>query len=77
VKINVTPLIKQEVIMDVPRMEKEEFKSRLNDPKVKIIDVRRKREKEKILNARPEDPDNPDSWMDQYSKDDTILLYCS
>lgn len=63
--------------MEVPRMEIKELKSHINDPEVKIVDVRREKEKKKILNARPEDPDNPDSWMDQFSKDDTIVLYCS
>jgi hypothetical protein len=58
-------------------MEIKELKSHINDPEVKIVDVRREKEDEKILNARPEDPDKPDSWMDQFSKGDTIVLYCS
>ena len=58
-------------------MDKEELKSRINDPKVKIIDVRREKGEKKILNARPEDPENPESWMNNYTKDDILLLYCS
>ena len=63
--------------MEAPRMEKEDLRSRLDDPGIMIIDVRRKKEKEKIKNAVLEDPEKTDSWMNEYPKDKTLLLYCS
>jgi rhodanese-related sulfurtransferase len=66
----------------VPRISKEELKSMLGQSEVVIIDVRTgedwKRSKEKIQGAVREDPDQDvKSWADKYSKDKTLILYCS
>jgi rhodanese-related sulfurtransferase len=63
--------------MEVPRTSKDELKSRINDPNVSIIDVRRRKEKEKIKNATPEDPEKVESWMAKYLRNKTLILYCS
>jgi hypothetical protein len=63
--------------MEVPRMSKDELKSRINDPNVSIIDVRRRKKKEKIKNATPEDPEKVESWMAEYLRNKTLILYCS
>jgi len=58
-------------------MDREEARSRMDDPDFVIIDVRRKKEGGKIPKAAPEEPDSAGSWMHKYPKDKTILLYCS
>jgi len=64
---------------DVPRMMKEELKSMLGNPDVIILDVDRKGNWEdrdqKILGAVREDPKEIESWMNEYPKDKTLVLY--
>jgi hypothetical protein len=67
---------------EVPRMSTEELNALLSSPEVVIIDVRTggdwDKSKEKIKGAVREDPNkNAKSWADKYSKDETIILYCS
>ena len=60
---------------------KEELKKVLGDPGVTVIDVRVERDRKsggpKIKGAVWEDPFNVDAWAGNYSKDRTIVLYCS
>lgn len=63
--------------MEAPRMPLNEARSRLDDPDLTIIDVRRTKEKDKIAKAIPEEADETESWMKKYPKDKAILLYCS
>ena len=65
--------------MKIERMSKEDLRSRLDNPDTVVIDVRRhkEKEKEKIVNAVPQDPDKTEAWIQDYPKDKTILLYCS
>jgi rhodanese-related sulfurtransferase len=67
---------------DVPRITKEELKPMLGQADVTIIDVRTagdwEKSKEKIQGAVREDPGKDvKSWADKYSKDKTLILYCS
>ena len=66
---------------DVPRMSKEELKSRFGDKAMVVIDVRTRYDWEKsgskIRGAVREDPQNAASWAKKYRKDKTIVLYCS
>ena len=67
---------------DVPRMSKEDLKSRLGNPEVMILDVRASGDwansRTKIQGAVREDPNqSAKSWADKYSKDKTIVLYCA
>jgi hypothetical protein len=60
-------------------MSKEELKSRLQDPSLVILDVRRpqdwKQSGKKIKGAVQENPYKFDTWYARYSKAKTILLY--
>ncbi len=66
---------------DAPRMSKEELKSRLGDKNIVIIDVRTGNDWEKsdskIRGAVREDPQDAASWAKKYTKEKTIVLYCS
>ena len=80
--ITLDVLAKMACAAEVPRMSTEELKSMLGSPEVVIIDVRTggdwDKSKEKIKGAVREDPNkNAKSWVDKYSKDKTIILYCS
>ena len=63
----------------IPRMSKEELKSRLQDPSLVILDVRRpqdwKKSGKKIQGAAQENPFKFDTWYARYPKEKTILLY--
>jgi rhodanese-related sulfurtransferase len=69
--------------IEVPRMTKEELKASLllGNPDLVILDVRVGGEwevsKEKIQGAIREDPKKVQTWADKYSKDKTLVLYCS
>lgn len=74
----------QNVVLDtkVPRMTKEELKSMLDHPDVIIVDVRLedgwKKSEWKIKGAVREDPEKDiKSWADKYSKEKTLVFYCS
>ena len=64
-----------------PKITKEELRERLNNPEVVIIDVRIgdewKKSKWKIKGAIREDPEMLKSWAEKYSKDKTLVFYCS
>ena len=80
--ITLGALAKMACAAEVPRMSTEELKSMLGSPEVVIVDVRTggdwDKGKEKIKGAVREDPNkNAKSWADKYSKDKTIILYCS
>ncbi len=67
---------------DGPRMTKEELKPLLGNPDVIVIDARIgaswSASKWKILGAVREDPRAEiEAWAKKYSKDKTIVLYCS
>ncbi len=63
----------------VQRISKEELKTILDDPGVKIIDVRRDWERSdlKIKGAVREDPDDVKAWTGKYPKDKKLVLYCT
>ena len=68
--------------IDVPRISKDQLKSMLGRPDVVLLDVRIadewKNAKEKIKGAVRIDPDQtPDSLVHKYSKDKTLVFYCS
>ena len=65
-----------------PRMTKEELKSALGNPAVVVVDVRLEDEwkmsRWKIKGAVREDLEKDiDSWAGKYSKDRTLVFYCS
>ncbi len=66
---------------EVPRMPKDELKAMLGDPGLVLLDVRFGNDwtgnSSKIKGAIREDPGSPKSWAEKYSKDKTIVLYCS
>jgi rhodanese-related sulfurtransferase len=66
----------------VPRITAEELKAMLGNPDLIIVDVRVapqwQESKLKIQGAVREDPQkDPKSWAEKYSKDKTLVLYCS
>ena len=65
--------------MEVPRMNKEELRSRLNNPETIVIDVRKEQKDAdtKIQGAVLREPDKLSTWADNYPKDKTLVLYCS
>lgn len=66
---------------EAPRITKEELRASLNDPDVVILDVRANndwnRSGRKVEGAIREDPGAFESWAHKYSKDKTLVLYCS
>ena len=64
-----------------PRISKEELKTMLGDPNVIILDVRIddewKASDKKIQGATWKNPEKIKSWLKQYSKDKTLVFYCS
>ncbi len=69
------------IAKDVPKMTIDELKSLLGKPEVVIIDVRASRDwnagTTKITGAVREEAAKVDTWMNQYPKDKTIVLYCA
>ncbi len=66
----------------VPGITSEELKAMLGNPDLVIIDVRSdsqwNKSELKIQGALWEDPQkDPKSWAEKYSKDKTLVLYCS
>ena len=72
-----------EVILanEVPRINKEELRGMLDNPDLIIVDVRTgeswEKSKMKIQGAVREDPKDAKSWAEKYSKDKTMVLYCT
>ena len=66
---------------NVPRMTKEQLKAQLGNSDFVIIDVRSDHDWQdsntKIKGAIREDPSKLDSWVNNYPKDKTIVLYCA
>jgi rhodanese-related sulfurtransferase len=69
------------VAAEAVRMDKDDLKALLGAPDVVIIDVRALTSwlltREKIKGAVRENYRDFDGWVDKYSKDKTIVLYCS
>ena len=69
------------IAAEVPRMTKEELKSKLDNPDVVIVDVRVgkdwKGSEFKIKGAVRENPSELSSWAEKYPKDKTLVLYCA
>jgi len=66
---------------DVPRMKKDELKAMLDNADLVILDVRTQSDwndgDSKIKGAIREDPESVKSWLEKYSKDKTLVLYCA
>jgi rhodanese-related sulfurtransferase len=66
---------------EVPKMTKEELKTKLGDPHVVIVDVRAgkdwKGSEFKIKGAVRGNPSEFSSWAGKYPKDKTLVLYCA
>lgn len=66
---------------ELPRIAKEELKAMLGTPDVMVLDVRAegswKTSEAKIRSAIREMPAEVASWSGNYSKDQTLVLYCS
>ena len=66
---------------DAPRMTKEELRAKLGDKDIVVIDVRSGHDWEgsdsKIRGAVREDPQDVTPWARKYTKEKTIILYCS
>jgi rhodanese-related sulfurtransferase len=71
----VVPAMSQEV----PRISKEDLKEMLGKPDLVIVDVRTDSDWNastvKVKGAVREEPDKVDSWIEQYPKDKTLVLY--
>jgi hypothetical protein len=69
------------IAAEVPRMTKEELKSKLDNPDVVIVDVRVgkdwKGSEFKIKGAVRGNPAEFSSWAEKYPKDKTLVLYCA
>jgi len=69
------------IASDVPRMSKEDLKSKLANPDVLIIDVRTEKDWKntalKIKGALREDPSKSKTWIDKIPKEKTLVLYCA
>jgi hypothetical protein len=65
----------------VPRMAREQLKAQLGNSDFAIIDVRADHDwqdsKTKIKGAIREESSKFDSWVNNYPKDKTIVLYCN
>ena len=66
---------------DAPRMKKDELKAMLDNADLVILDVRTQSDwndgDSKIKGAIREDPESVKSWLEKYSKDKTLVLYCA
>ena len=64
-----------------PRISKEKLRTMLGNPDVFILDVRIEGEwkgsGKKIQGAIRENPEEVELWLDKYSKDKTLVFYCS
>jgi len=66
---------------DAPRVTKDELKGLFGNPDLILLDVRSgsdwKNSDSKIQGAIREEPDQIKSWVQKYSKDKIIVLYCA
>jgi hypothetical protein len=62
-----------------PRMTKEGLKSKLGSPDLVVVDIRLEEQwkfsNRKIPGAVHENPAVPDTWMNKYPKDKTLVFY--
>jgi hypothetical protein len=74
-------LIPRTSLKKINRISKESLKSKLEDPSIVILDVRRPQDwiknGIKIKGAIQENPYKFSSWYSRYSKAKTIILYCA
>lgn len=65
----------------VPTMTKEQLKPLLGGPDLVVVDIRLGEQwrfsNRKIPGAVHEDPAEPDTWVDKYPTDKTIVFYCA
>jgi predicted sulfurtransferase len=63
------------------RITIEELKGMLGSPDLVIVDVRRDGDWNtgtvKVKGAVREDPEKVETWMSKYSKDKTLVFYCT
>ena len=66
---------------DVSRMSVHQVKERLGSPDTVIIDVRKHRNwwrsSKKIPTAVREDPSRVDQWFKKFTRNQTLVFYCS
>ena len=66
---------------NVPRMSIEQLNEILGNPNLVLLDVRTEKDwgksDRKIVGAVRVDPNDVDSWADNYTKDQRIVLYCA
>jgi hypothetical protein len=66
---------------NVPEISVDQVKQMIGLPKTVIIDVRRYRSwwrsSKKIATAVRENPSSVDKWAQKYTKDMTLIFYCS
>jgi hypothetical protein len=66
---------------EVPRISAAQVKQMLGSPDSVIIDVRRFRNwwrsSKKILTAVREDPSRVNQWIQKYTREKTLIFYCS
>ncbi len=69
------------IAADIPRMTKEELKSKIDDPDIVVVDVRVGRDWKgtefKIKGAVRGDKENISSWAEKYPKNKTFVFYCA
>ena len=74
-----TPI--QATAMDVPRISIHQAKQMVDDPDVVFIDVRTAksywRSASKITRAAREEPNAVKQWAAKYTKDKTLIFYCT
>ena len=65
----------------VPEISVNQVRRMIGQPETVIIDVRRYRSwwrsRSKIVTAVREDPSRVDQWAPKYTKDQTLIFYCS
>ena len=65
----------------VPEISVNQVRQMIGQPETVIIDVRRYRSwwrsRSKIVTAVREDPSQVDQWAQKYTKDMTLIFYCS
>ena len=75
------PLLYARDANDVSKISVDQVKQLLGQPDTIIIDVRKPRNwwrsGKKILTATREDPSKVDQWLRKYTKDQTLIFYCS
>lgn len=66
---------------NVPRISTDQLKNIIDDPDLVLLDVRTEKDwdssDKKIVRAIRVDPEDIESWIGNYSKDQKIILYCA